>query len=997
MNKNFRPIALVLIVHVVFPVTSNAQSGNPNPNPSLNNVTPPSPNAASLGKFGDIPVGHFTGVPQINVPIYSYQNAYKSLSLSVSLDYHAGGIKVDEVASNVGIGWALNTGGVITRTRRGLSDEMPQRGFMHTPVYLNESEGNRYATSQYILINANQIDGQSDIFNFSLGGERGKFMYGKNGDFLMLSPSKLKVEKEIGNVGAASLSSCIKKFVITDEMGRKYVFEELELTNCYDPLEMMFVSSWYLTEIRAPFATESITFQYESENYGYAITRSQSETVSLDPNTFPSAPVSTSTPYSTIAGKRIRKVVFPDATEINYAYDATLRTDLGPFGDPGNLSRLKKIVISNGNHSRGFNLYHSYLLNRLTLTSVLPFSAGGETAGYTFDYNLNSGSWPLPDRISGEQDHWGFYNSNTSTNTFPAQNLSSQYGTSNANLYGGTREVDTERVKCGSLSKITYPTGGFTLFEFEAHKVSNVGLPSQYVGGLRIKTIKNYSNGSAASTIKEYTYVKEDGTTSSGHIGFYPEYSYGVFYDQIPSCHPPLVALDYRFYSNNGGIPNAIVRVSSPVQTLSLTNGSPANYSRVVEKTVSGTDFTGSTIRYYDSYEAAPPSSQTAFPYTPPAYTECNYGQLKQELFYNKNGNLLKKTVNEYLVTQDFYYYTPGRLENFESITLLPVKYQWEDNTCDGVSGNEHLSFQWGSVVRPVYFISNKFTPFAGRKDLVKTTTTEYANGQALVSETEYTYDQNFNVKTTTTKNSRYEQLERVNYYPYNYTGSALAVSMINDHNLYSLPLSTEVWKTIGVNKYLTGGSVTQYQQQPNGIRRTSIEAFRSIAPLLSSNVPAFNTASFNRAPTVFEEAVRFNAYDTKGNLLEQQKTSDVKHSYLWGYNKTYLVAEVIGADYTTVSSLVDQSVLDNPQGTDAQVKAQLTNLRNGLAAAKALVTTYTYKLLVGMTSQTDPRGRTTYYEYDSFGRLFLIRDHNQKIVKKICYNYAGQPEACPN
>lgn len=34
-------------------------------------VLPPSPEAASLGKYGNMPVSHFTGAPQVQVPIYT--------------------------------------------------------------------------------------------------------------------------------------------------------------------------------------------------------------------------------------------------------------------------------------------------------------------------------------------------------------------------------------------------------------------------------------------------------------------------------------------------------------------------------------------------------------------------------------------------------------------------------------------------------------------------------------------------------------------------------------------------------------------------------------------------------------------------------------------------------------------------------------------------------------------------------------------------------------
>ncbi|MFT3750880.1 MAG: DUF5977 domain-containing protein [Agriterribacter sp.] len=66
------------------------------------------------------------------------------------------------------------------------------------------------------------------------------------------------------------------------------------------------------------------------------------------------------------------------------------------------------------------------------------------------------------------------------------------------------------------------------------------------------------------------------------------------------------------------------------------------------------------------------------------------------------------------------------------------------------------------------------------------------------------------------------------------------------------------------------------------------------------------------------------------------------------------------------------------------------------LYPSAAQMTTYTYEPLIGMTSQCDVNNRITYYEYDGFGRLFIVRDQDKNILKKICYNYAGQPESCP-
>lgn len=84
-------------------------------------LTLTSPTAASLGKFGDVPVNLYAGVPDIAVPLFTVKG--RTLQLPIALRYHAGGIRVEEVGGWVGMGWALDAGGTITRTVRGLVDE----------------------------------------------------------------------------------------------------------------------------------------------------------------------------------------------------------------------------------------------------------------------------------------------------------------------------------------------------------------------------------------------------------------------------------------------------------------------------------------------------------------------------------------------------------------------------------------------------------------------------------------------------------------------------------------------------------------------------------------------------------------------------------------------------------------------------------------------------------------------------------------------------------
>jgi YD repeat-containing protein len=197
-------------------------------------------------------------------------------------------------------------------------------------------------------------------------------------------------------------------------------------------------------------------------------------------------------------------------------------------------------------------------------------------------------------------------------------------------------------------------------------------------------------------------------------------------------------------------------------------------------------------------------------------------------------------------------------------------------------------------------------------------------------------------------------------------------------------------------NDMLTGSVLNTYQQV-NGVSNFAMflpeKVYQSklIAP--ATSFTPFNGTVLDPGYQSLPD-VEYLSYDAKGNTCEIKRRNGITTSYLWGYNKTYPVAEIIGKSYNEVISQsgISLSILDNSSTTDVAMRLELNKLHS---LSNCLVTTYTYKLLVGMTSSTDANGRTTNYEYDGFGRLAYIRDKDNNIVKKFCYNYAGQTAAC--
>lgn len=65
--SRIKPI-IFLSVFIFYISVSFAQTSSPY---TPAKVLLPPPEAASLAKYGEIPVGHYTGVPDISIPVYN--------------------------------------------------------------------------------------------------------------------------------------------------------------------------------------------------------------------------------------------------------------------------------------------------------------------------------------------------------------------------------------------------------------------------------------------------------------------------------------------------------------------------------------------------------------------------------------------------------------------------------------------------------------------------------------------------------------------------------------------------------------------------------------------------------------------------------------------------------------------------------------------------------------------------------------------------------------
>lgn len=446
---------LVIALFIVSGTTSIAQQGI---TVKPDKVIPPSPDAAALGKYGSIPVGLHTGIPNINIPIYTIRAGM--LEVPISLSYHASGNKVSEFASWVGLGWSLNAGGSVMRSVVGRSDE---NGFFETTVKTaSQITMNDY---EYLIpFLDGEGDYESDYYFYNFNGRSGKFIYKQN------SPSTpFLIPKEPIHISWEGIW-----FRIVDEQGVTYIFGHPETTETHGPSPQQYASAYYLTQIISPDGKDHIVFSYFYDTTIPELTTSYTTTIGQScPGVGPATNGYENHHYittsRTIHPIRLAEITFTNG-KIKFVPDAT-RSDL-----PG--SRLDQIQIFGRNPDGsweasprktfvlGEGYFGSGVSSRLKLTHLEERNRVGTTvAKHSFYYNESTS---LPARTSNAQDWWGFYNGKDGNTSLIASQVITFSGATYM-IGAADREPNSAAMQAGILKKIVYPTAGYTEFDYEPH------------------------------------------------------------------------------------------------------------------------------------------------------------------------------------------------------------------------------------------------------------------------------------------------------------------------------------------------------------------------------------------------------------------------------------------------------------------------------------------------------------------------------------------------
>jgi len=436
-------------------------------------VIPPSPTASGLGKYADIPVSYYNGLPSINIPLYEIN--LSRFKLPISLDYYASGIRIEDEASWTGLGWNLLAGGAITKSTRGKSDLAASSGVIGYPYdnnpitpdeynyyfypYLPQQQSADVSYFNAVVSGISDHDPEPDLFYFNFCGHSGQFVFEKSNvgsplKVCLKSQEKLDIKVTYDGVAKGW------RWIITDTEGTKFYFGTPEYSHTSSGrnsteaggdmsanfgLRYLDINAWYLDKVQTANG-EEINFKYKENGPGLSngtkrtLIKSEEKQI---PTVIYGGGSGASGSHSYISTLVVDYNVYLDEITFKNGKIAFLTSDredmetgvLNPAYDHIKAQKLEKIIISSNENNvisvlKSYELSYSYydklpdphtnsespfLNTRLRLENVLEKDAlGNANSPYIFGYSGDR----LPPKNSKARDHWGFYNGKNNENIY---------------------------------------------------------------------------------------------------------------------------------------------------------------------------------------------------------------------------------------------------------------------------------------------------------------------------------------------------------------------------------------------------------------------------------------------------------------------------------------------------------------------------------------------------------------------------------------------------
>lgn len=926
----------------------------------------PVPSVSSLATYGNIPMSNATGLPEISIPLLGLPTLHRAIGLDLSLSYNPLNIAAMEPASEVGTGWSLFAGGVISRS---IVNELDEK--------FDDTNTGNYTKNDF-----------DDVYYYNLPGISGKFKMLRNTtantfQLINLSSNKIKIEYTRENNAATLI---FNSFTITDTKGIKYIFSDYSKSsqqqNIFGISNKIYKSAFFLSQIKDAGNIELANFTYQKD-IKYATN-------------------GTSLLYQTCKLKTITSLDF-GKIEINYTYDPNLENTLNdPYSINNILLKTKYNMLISGYSFEYstypfvyFNGFTSENANKRILTKLKKINKNNIVSETTeFRYKENSPNLNIPE-----------YNG---VALCPDPDIT----------------TNPHRAILGSLEKIITPTGGVTEYNFEPNqeyidKSTSAYLETMVDGEsfsdpeLQYPEIfKEIDFNTSLSSSYTFTVTGTQGKLRKVYLLYHLQEKFPppIYWDDSPTyvawnianlsdtndgsyCNAPgsgytedyylrtfsLLPGTYTIQFSGSGGKGIIHLYDLKYKTQPFRNANYINSLRIgsikLYKSVSEIVPTKVTKYEYDSFTDVNSSSGIGF------YPEVEGHEEGQKYVLYKNVKISNADDgNGYI---KYYYKTPNDYPS-EPYTVngSPVSYwPYYSLTKGGVLEKKEVYNAQNSLLAKEQF-DYTFDVIPAAYDYLL-----FGNGTNIYAKAAWLTKTNATSTTYFENNQSTEDQSETQFNVFNFEmGSTKKILDGNTiEQFFSYP---ESGYTHLSNANILSTPVMVVEKNDGKTVSKAETKYDNTASTLPTSMVEFNVNDNSTKMTK-----KMDVYDAKGNLLQFSSEAGIPTAIVYGYDQTLPIARIEGATYAQVSSLV-QPIIDasnadaqNPINEMALITA-LENFRKNPALQNVQMTTYTYDPLIGVTSTTSPEGIREVYRYNANNQLEKIVDMNGVTLKEYQYNY---------
>lgn len=979
-----------------------------------------SPTAAGLGEYGEVPVSLYTGLPNIEIPIYTIE--HYGYNLPITLNYHSGGIRPNQHPGWVGVGWSLQAGGCISRVINGLPDEAYYRykmtnkesekgiGYIFTTDSLREQYANQNDLVYMINIDPTRLynyyygkDKYPDMFSFNFCGISGSFCLNSTGDWVIQCNRHVKIVFDIFNqenyidfydkrqfgLGELSLNThsyTIKGFTIIDDTGIRYIFggdinsTEFSVGFFSQATQSMYATTWMLKKIIYPNG-EKIEFDYVKKEYTIQLSKSSykaqynySNNLQSGSIIIPQAYDFTTTDGSLISpsylssikfGSNMVKFEIAESKELEYSGLASIIYYATMHGLPNNLNALPYLErltasgeLRNGiiNTSSEEDLKRAIKWYKLKAIKVIDVS--GNIIKHTLlNYNDESNTTIGQERLA-------------LMSVSNATDASDKYMFEYNNL-GGLPEYNTLKTDHGGYYN------GCNIIDSDF--LGNAGVdyyakkqPNAIMGKYGILQKIYYPTGGYSRFIYESnTYSKKANNNRTEHVEQTPtQQGVGFRIKQIISSATgkntdEIIAKEYIYKDSLNTDKSSGVLIHNPQYYASgniLSNRSH-QYNLHVWSSESVLPMSGNSVGihlgYTTVYEFNHDGSYSKYTYS---NFDNGYADTSSPYYINNITNFFQsyslRSERRGLLLKKEEYDSVGQLKYSQHI-----KYK-NDNTTKitCIDKKIHL-LRNDEVFEEIYCFDQYMSTYFPRQII----NTEYLSNNQTISDTiENIYHHNYNrLIETSYRTLGNGEIERKEYrYPFDMVDTT-SIQMTNS-NMVSpiIELTTDI--LIECNEDSTA----------------EIPISKVINKYHLTNPTNPYMINISSKGGTCETRYRY-IFDSKNNPIAEYKNEKEQTIYVWGYNYRYIVAVISNTTFEEINNHLNfeqfaSSLIPN--------YGQLDNLKTELPHIK--MTRYEYIPLVGLSKIITDEGLITQYFYDSSGRLLYIKDNEGYFNQILDYNY---------